>query len=76
MSKFSTESIASKFSEVDSLVTDDTIYENAKTLKNCIDGLKESIKNVFVGIKNLNQNYDYLKGDLEGPLNQEYISKV
>lgn len=36
MSKFSTDTIASKFCEVDSLITDDTIYENAKELKNYI----------------------------------------
>lgn len=40
MSKFNTESISSKFYEVDSLITDDTIYENAKVLKNYIEGLK------------------------------------
>lgn len=73
MSKFNTESIASKFHEVDNLISDDTIYENAKVLKNYIEGLKESIKNVYVGIKNMNQNYDFLKGDLEGPLTLEYI---
>ena len=60
--------ISSKFYEVDSNISDDTIYENARYLKNYIDGLKESIKNVYVGIKNLNQNYDFLKGDIEGPL--------
>lgn len=76
MTKFSTQSIASKFCEVDSLISDETIYENAKVLKNYIENLKESIKNVYVGIKNINQNYDYLKGDLEGPLSLEYISKV
>lgn len=76
MSKFSTETIASKFYEVDSLITDETIYENAKVLKNYIEGLKESIKNVYVGIKNINQNYDFLKGDLEGPLTLDYIDKV
>lgn len=76
MTKFSTQSIASKFCEVDCLITDDTIYENARVLKNYIENLKESIKNVYVGIKNINQNYDYLKGDLEGPLSLEYIAKV
>lgn len=76
MSKFSTETIANKFYQVDSLITDETIYENAKVLKNYIQGLKESIKNVYVGIKNINQNYDFLKGDLEGPLTLDYIDKV
>lgn len=76
MSKFSTETIASKFYEVDSLISDDTIYENAKVLKNYIENLKESIKNVYVGIKSINQNYDFLKGDLDGPLNSDYIQKV
>lgn len=42
---------------------DDSLVENARVLKNYIDGLKESIKNIYNGIKTINQNYDYLKGD-------------
>lgn len=68
--------LAEKFEEVDCLISDDTIYENAKVLKNYIEGLKDSIKNVYLGIKSINYNYDYLKGDLDGPLTMEYISKV
>lgn len=55
------------------MITDDTMNENARVLKSYIEGLKDSIKNIYVGIKTINQNYDYLKGDLEGALNTDYI---
>ena len=43
---------------------DDPIVENARTVKNYIDGLKESIKTIYNGIKAFNQNYDFIKGFL------------
>ena len=58
------------------MISDDTINENARVLKSYIQGLKDSIKDIYVGIKTLNKNYDYLKGDIEGALNNDYIKKV
>ena len=34
------------------------------------------IKPIFSGIKTINQNYIFLRGDLDAPLNPEYIEKV
>ncbi len=51
------------------MMHDDTVIENARVLKSHIDGLKESIKTVFIEIRKVNQNYDYLKGNFEAPLN-------
>ena len=52
------------------------MIENSRTLKAHIDELKDSIKIIFTEIKKLNQSYDYLKGDMEAPLNLEYIRRV
>ena len=76
MSRFRSETLSKKFYEVESMVSDDTITENAQILKAYIESLKESIKHIYVGIKTINKNYDYLKGDLEGSLTIDSIKKV
>lgn len=58
------------------MISDDTMNDNARVLKSYIEGLKDSIKHIYMGIKTINQNYDFLKGDIDGPLNPDYIKKV
>lgn len=58
------------------MISDDTMNDNARKLKVYIENLKDSIKNIYVGIKKINQNYDYLKGNADEPLNLDYIGKV
>lgn len=55
---------------------DDPIVENARTVKNYIDGLKESIKTIYNGIKAFNQNYDFIKGNSESLLSENFIDRV
>lgn len=55
---------------------DDALVENARILKNYIDELKDSIKNIYGNIKTLNQNYDYLKGDSESFLSKDFIHRI
>ena len=58
------------------MMHDDTIEQNARVMKAHIDDLKEQIRSVYTEIKKVNQSYDHLKGNLDGPLNLEYIQKV
>ena len=76
MSRFTTESIAAKFYAVENLINDDSLSDTAREIKNYIDSLKELIKPIFTGIKTINQNYIFMRGDLDGPLSAEYIDKV
>ena len=55
---------------------DDPIVENARAVKNYIDGLKESIKSVYNGIREFNQNYDFIKGNSDSLLSENYIQRV
>ena len=55
---------------------DDTISNNARVIKSHIDELKESIKIFYTNLKTMNQNYDYLKGNIDGPLTFDYLKRV
>ena len=55
---------------------EDPIVDNARTVKNYIDGLKESIKTIYNGIKAFNQNYDFIKGNSEPLLSENFIDRV
>ena len=62
--------------EVENFMQDDPIVENARAVKNYIDGLKESIKSVYNGIREFNQNYDFIKGNSDSLLSENYIQRV
>ena len=38
--------------------------------------MKDSIKNVYNGIKQINQNYDFFKGNSESPLCKDFINRI